>query len=334
MQPKREPSYRSIGLTRCIKDNILFVMEKKRNGKSYSITNFNYMCKLIPMWAPNIIPWCTYILTRLFHLLAQLRTFQIYLPNRPQQKAKKESYFAFWRDRARIPMLVTGLTVFIPVITAEENVILLHGLCRTKASMARMEKALKSAGYRVVNVGYPSRTRTIQELSKKFVKEAVQACQDSNSDKIHFVTHSMGGILVRDYLSRHSIANLGRVVMLGPPNQGSEIVDKLGKLTAFKWLNGPAGQQLGTNTNSLPQQLEPVDFPLGVIAGDRSINWINSLMIPGPDDGKVSVQRTRIDGMADHIVLHVTHPFIMKDKDAIQYTISFLKTGSFLKTPE
>ena len=256
---------------------------------------------------------------------------RIFLLNWSPKKAKKGSPFTLWRDYIKIPLLMTSLTVFVPVMVAEEYVILLHGLCRTKASMGRMEQSLRSVGYRVVNVGYPSRTKTIQELSEEFVREAVQICLDSNAIKIHFVTHSMGGILVRDYLARHSIANLGRVVMLGPPNQGSEIVDKLGELSVFKWLNGPAGQQLGTGTNSLPKQLNPINFSLGVIAGDRSINWINSLMITGPDDGKVSVAGTRIAGMADHIVLHVSHPFMMKEKESIENTISFLKIGLFLE---
>ena len=200
--------------------------------------------------------------------------------------------------------------------------------------MTRMEKSLTSVGYNVVNVGYPSRSKSIRELSGESILPPVQMCQNSKAEKIHFVTHSMGGIMVRDYLSRHTITNLGRIVMLGPPNQGSELVDKLNKLSLFKWVNGPAGQELTTSDHSLPNRLGPVKFPLGVIAGDRTINWINSLMIPGSDDGKVSIKRTRIAGMADHIVVHASHPFIMKNKEAIKYTIAFLKSGSFTDIPK
>ena len=117
--------------------------------------------------------------------------------------------------------------------------------------------------------------------------------------------------------------------MLAPPNQGSEVVDKLGGWFLFKWLNGPAGGELGTGTNSVPNRLGPVDYPVGVIAGDRSINWINSLLIPGRDDGKVSIERTKLAGMSDHIVIHTAHPFIMKNRKVIRQTIQFLRTGEF-----
>ncbi len=147
--------------------------------------------------------------------------------------------------------------------------------------------------------------------------------------KINFVTHSLGGILVRSYLARHSIPELGRVVMLAPPNQGSEVVDKLGRLFLFKWINGPAGNELGTDATSMPNKLGPANFPVGIIAGDRSINWINSLLIPGSDDGKVSIERTKLAGMSDHLVIHTTHPFIMQNREVIRQTIQFLRTGGF-----
>src|SRR5208283_4161142 len=126
--------------------------------------------------------------------------------------------------------------------------------------------------------------------------------------------------------------SLGRVVMLAPPNQGSEVVDKLGWLFLFKWINGPAGSELGTGTNSTPKKLGPVNYAVGVIAGDRSINWINSLLIPGRDDGKVSVERTKLAGMSDYIVIHTAHPFIMRNREAIRQTIQFLRTGGFYHT--
>lgn len=195
--------------------------------------------------------------------------------------------------------------------------------------MDRMEQALTEAGYQVENINYPSRTATIQKLADDAIGRAVADCRQNGATKIDFVTHSLGGILVRSYLARHSLSSLGRVVMLAPPNQGSEVVDKIGGWRLFKWINGPAGDELGTDSNSVPNQLGPVKYPVGIIAGDRSINWINSLMIPGPDDGKVSVKRAKLAGMSDFIVLHTAHPFIMQNRQAIRQTIQFLRTGTF-----
>ena len=195
--------------------------------------------------------------------------------------------------------------------------------------MAKMQRALVDAGYTVWNVDYPSRTALIPELADDAIGKAIVKCRESGATKIDFVTHSMGGILVRSYLARHSVPDLGRVVMLAPPNRGSEVVDKLGGFRLFKWINGPAGNELGTGKDSLPNLLGPANFPLGVVAGDRSVNWINSLLIPGPDDGKVSVKRARLAGMADFVAIHATHPLIMRNRRAIQQTIAFLRNGKF-----
>jgi triacylglycerol lipase len=211
----------------------------------------------------------------------------------------------------------------------QEYVILLHGLCRSSRSMVPMKRALSESGYQVLNVDYPSRSGSIDKLSDEAIGGAVSDCQRHGAVAIHFVTHSLGGILVRSYLTRHTIPNLGRVVMLGPPNQGSEVVDKLGSFWVFKKINGPAGSELGTHKNSTPNQLGPANFCAGVIAGNRSINWINSLIIPGRDDGKVSVERTRLAGMTDHIVVRATHPFLMRNRTAIRQTIHFLRTSQF-----
>lgn len=195
--------------------------------------------------------------------------------------------------------------------------------------MEKMGDALTAAGYSVDNRAYPSREDGIMDLAEVTIAAALATPEAREATCVHFVTHSMGGILVRAYLSRHRPDNLGRVVMLAPPNAGSEVVDSLRAWWIYQWLNGPAGQELGTDADSVPNMLGPVDFPLGVIAGDRSINWINSMMLPGPDDGKVTVERTRIEGMTDHLVMHVTHPTIMKHPGVISQTLAFLKDGRF-----
>src|SRR5208282_2719940 len=168
---------------------------------------------------------------------------------------------------SRILIFMATVAISSPAFSAPEEVILLHGLCRTSHSMAKMERALTEAGYQVKNVDYPSRKAPIQQLADDAIGKAVGDCQRDGAAKIDFVTHSLGGILVRSYLARHTIPSLGRVVMLAPPNQGSEVVDKLGWLFLFKWINGPAGTELGTDKNSTPNKLGTANFPLGIIAG-------------------------------------------------------------------
>ena len=212
---------------------------------------------------------------------------------------------------------------------APEGAILLHGLCRTGASMRKMEGALSKAGYLVANTDYPSRTASIETLGGEAIDRALTDPKIQSCSRVHFVTHSLGGILVRSYFSNHRPERLGRVVMLGPPNQGSEVVEKLCCSWIFRKLNGPAGSELGTDLNSTPNKLGPVGFELGVIAGDRSINWINSVLIKGKDDGKVSIDRARVAGMKEFLVVHVAHPFLMKNRGVIEYTLRFLKEGTF-----
>lgn len=210
---------------------------------------------------------------------------------------------------------------------AAECVILLHGLARSESSMSILEKALKKNGYEVVNNGYDSRKKSIEKLGLSAVPNALKSCQQESS--IHFVTHSMGGILIRYYLSKHELKNLGRVVMLGPPNKGSEVVDKMRKIPGFSFINGPAGLQLGTAKSSLPKSIGPANFDLGIIAGTRSINLILSTQIPSTDDGKVSVENTKLEGMNDHISMPVTHTFMMRNKKVIEQVINYLKHGQF-----
>lgn len=228
-------------------------------------------------------------------------------------------------------LLCLGLTV--GSAPGKEVVVLLHGLARSDRSMTRMASALAAEGYDVINVDYASTKAPIHTLAAEAIGPALAETKARQAARVHFVTHSMGGILVRQYLKAHSIERLGRVVMLGPPNQGSEIVDKLGDSWIFSAVNGPAGRQLGTKPDSLPNQLGPVDFDLGVIAGDRSVNWINSLLIAGADDGKVSVERTKVTGMKAYLVIHATHPYLMKNSRAIRETVHFLREGKFALAP-
>lgn len=233
-------------------------------------------------------------------------------------------------------LLLAILTGFAaPSLSGEPGtkdcVILLHGLAKSDGSMKKLEQAVAGAGFHPVNVDYPSTDYPIEKLAGPAIAPALDRCVESAAEdhQVHFVTHSMGGILVRQYLSQVRLDNLGRVVMLGPPNQGSEVVDKLGSFPGFHFMFGDAGLQLGTGNMSVPNRLGAADFDVGIIAGTSSINPILSTLLPSKDDGKVSVARTRLAGMNDHLEMPVTHVFMMKNQAVIDQVIHYLRHGQF-----
>ncbi len=237
-----------------------------------------------------------------------------------------------------IPLCVLVITMLLsacaqdtaPAAKPNECVILLHGLARTALSMQRMKRSLEGNGYNVANVDYPSRDHEIEVLAPLAIEDGLDQCgENSGTSTVHFVTHSLGGILVRVYLADNAIANLGRVVMLAPPNQGSKAVDEMERIPGFDWLNGPAGYQLGKGPESVPLRLGAPDFDFAVIAGDRTIDPITSALLDDPDDGKVSVSDTRLEGMRDFVVVPVNHAMIMQNREVIRLVMNYLARGSF-----
>ena len=229
-------------------------------------------------------------------------------------------------------LLVSGLLVLsLPVCSAamQECVIVLHGLGRTAYSMSLIEETLSREGYLVWNEGYPSRSNTIEELSRTTIMKGLRFCDQHKAQTVHFATHSLGGILVRQYLQHNTIGNLGRVVMLSPPNHGSEVVDLLKDYTIYQIVLGPAAQQLGTDKNSLTERLRPVKGEIGIITGVSSSDPWFSPVIPGNDDGKVSVESAKLDEMSDFMTVPNGHTFIMRDESVIKQILHFLREGTF-----
>ena len=214
-------------------------------------------------------------------------------------------------------------------------VVLLHGLGRTSFSMARLACELERDGYRVVNVSYPSRTRSLEALATEWLPARLPKVE--GDARVHFVTHSMGGILVRMWLREYGPpANLGRVVMLAPPNSGSEIPDRFARFAPFRWFTGVNGRRLGTATDALPTALGrwPAEAgALGIIAGNRSLNPFTAAWLPAPNDGKVTVASTHLAGERDHLVLPYGHTWLGWHRTTLAHITAFLRHGTFLHSP-
>ncbi|PCJ20847.1 MAG: hypothetical protein COB04_03920 [Gammaproteobacteria bacterium] len=211
---------------------------------------------------------------------------------------------------------------------------LIHGLARNTGSMFFISRFLKQKNYWVVRVAYPSTDESIEYLAEQYLPPAIKECQKETKGQIHFVTHSLGGILVRQFFQDKSFPRIRRVVMLSPPNKGSEVSDFLKDSILYRWLNGPAGQQLSTESTSLPNQLKPIDLEVGVITGNSSYEPWFSLLSEGEDDGKVSVENARLDEMVDFLVVPNNHTFIMNDSGVMKQVDQFLRNGHFEKDTE
>ncbi len=209
------------------------------------------------------------------------------------------------------------------------GVVLLHGIARSARSFRKMRGALDTAGFVTLNLDYQSRAKSLEALVAD-IHPAVSEFAAHVDGPVNFVAHSMGGLLTRAYLAKHRPQRLGRVLLLGPPNNGSEIADRFGRLALYRAFFGPAGQQLTTTPDVATRALlSAPTYELGIIAGSRSVYPIASRFLPSPNDGRVSVASTRLDGMADHIVISTAHPLLVRDVRAIAQTVAFLQNGRF-----
>lgn len=209
-----------------------------------------------------------------------------------------------------------------------EPVVLLHGLKRSRYSMNKLARTLGDAGYRACNIDYPTDRRSATELVA-FIKRGITACFGTDAGPVSFVTHSMGGIMVRALAESPEAPEIRRVVMLAPPNKGSEIVDLHRNSRLFRLFMGEVATQLGTDADSLPLRLGPARFDVGIIAGDGFSNPMGLWVFDEPSDGTVAVRSTKLEGMNDFIVVPYGHTLIMRKRAVIDEVLYYLANGRF-----
>ena len=221
-----------------------------------------------------------------------------------------------------------------PVLTTDnagaEKVVLLHGFGRSDMSMLLLNSALTEAGYDVYSLDYPS-TDEAPEALVGIIGEDINNCCKDGAETVHFVGHSFGGLLLRDYLGRHRPRSLGNVVLIGTPNKGSELADDgldvAAHETLLEWA-GPSAQALHTGPDGYPASLPPPEYSIGVIAGTRG-NHLSDKWLPIPNDGVVSVESARLEGMTDFVEVEVTHWDMRRDPGVARLVVEFLRNGRF-----
>lgn len=211
---------------------------------------------------------------------------------------------------------------------AGETVVLLHGFGRSNAAMWVLALRLKDAGYQVVQVGYGSLGNSPEDILQDVIRQIDDCCSELEQP-VHFVGHSLGGLMIRAYLAGHRVKSMGKVVLIGTPNKGTPVVD-LFKDSWWMQLAGPTASALGTDENSFPRSLPAPDYSLGIIAGVTD-NGFFSGQIPGEDDGLVPVASTSLAGMEDFIIIETNHTMMRYNSEVALQTISFLRNSRFLK---
>ena len=227
-------------------------------------------------------------------------------------------------------VLLVCLYSFVTSTQAADNedcVILLHGLIRTHFSMSILASALGREHYLVVNENYPSTRKPVSRLAEEYIEPMLKKCLKHDPKRIHFVTHSLGGIMLQNYLQHHKISKLANIVMLAPPNHGSPLATIRHLPLPIRWALGPSVKELTPEKNNIP--MLPGHYKIGIIAGNVSINPLGPMIFHEPNDGVVTVASTRMKGMDDFLVLPVSHSFIMNSRDVKEQVVYFLTHGLF-----
>lgn len=234
-------------------------------------------------------------------------------------------------NRFTFIVFIACICLSLPTMSAanhDECVILLHGLARTSHSMLKLESVLKKDHYVVVNHSYPSTQKSIKTLADQVIPPMMNECLNRQAKRIHFVTHSLGGVILQQYLHKNRNPKIDYIVMLAPPNHGSQLADLLHKKWFFRRVLGPTIGELTTKKSDIP--MLPGQYKIGIIAGNYNLNPIVSKIFAEPNDGKVAVSSTKLDQMSDFIVMPVTHTFIMQNPLVEKQILCFLSYGRFL----
>jgi len=220
-----------------------------------------------------------------------------------------------------------------PLTTPDDAqlMICIHGLGETPLIMMPVEWMFRAAGYEVWNLSYPSTLYPIADLARTYIAPELDRAAGR---RMHVVTHSLGGVLLHDCLQRHRPPLLGRVVMTSPGLRGSEALEVYRHHPLYRLVYGPAAWEGGIEDDAFARRLPPtVDYDLGVIAGSVSLDPLANSFIPWPHDGKISAGRTRLDGLADHVVLPLPHDLMSVHPLALAQIWSFIRYGTFRHSP-
>ncbi len=223
---------------------------------------------------------------------------------------------------------ITDPTEALKPTKTNDTVVLLHGFGRSNTAMWLLAKRLENADYKVVRVGYNSLQSCPEEILHEISRQ-IESCCTELEQPVHFVGHSMGGLMIRAYLGKHKVKHMGKAVLIGTPNKGTPIVDIFQDSWWMK-LAGPMASNLGTDDNNFPHTLPAPDYPLGIIAGVTDSGFF-SAQIPGKDDGLVPVASTYLEGMNDFIIIETNHSMMRYNEEVALQTIEFLKHGQFSK---